>query len=150
MYIDELLEEDIPAVAQIAKGCFSSPWSVDSFLEELDNPRAVCFVAREENEIVGYLSLWTVLDEVQINSFAIKEDFRRKGYGSQLMEHAIAYAKEKKARTMTLEVRLSNEKAQKLYKKYAFTDAGIRPGFYAKPTEDALIMTKTFSEVHYL
>ena len=150
MYIDELLEEDIAAVSQIARDCFSSPWSAESFLEELDNPRATCFVARDEGDILGYLSVWKVLDEVQINSFAVRENNRRGGVGSALLEHAIAYAKDQHARTMTLEVRLSNENAQKLYKKYDFIEAGIRPGFYDKPNEDALIMTKTFSEVHYL
>lgn len=150
MHIDELLKEDIPAVCDIANSCFTSPWSPESFSEEMDNPRAVCFVARDNDKVVGYLSLWVVLDEVQINSFAVSESFRKQGIGSQLMNHAIDYAQKNHLKTMTLEVRLSNETAQKVYKKHGFLEAGVRPEFYVKPTEDALIMTKTFSEVHYL
>ena len=87
MYIDEILEEDIPAVCNIANSCFSSPWSPEGFAEEMKNPRAVCFIARENDEIVGYLSLWVVLDEVQINSFAVSEKFRGQGFGGKMLEH---------------------------------------------------------------
>ncbi len=148
--IREMTVEDVEAVAKLEKECFSDAWTEPVWKEELENPRSFTFVEEENGEIKGYLNLWVVLDEGQINRFAVDASARKQGIGSRLLKRADELAQEKGLYSLTLEARLSNETAQKVYKKAGFLEMGIRPGFYAKPEEDALIMTRSRSEVHYL
>lgn len=91
--------------------------------------------------IAGFAGIWLMVDEAHITNIAVAQECRRKGIGELLLIAAIDMAKELKANTMTLEVRVSNVPAQKLYSKYGFEKKGTRHGYYLDNKEDALIMS---------
>ena len=97
--------------------------------------------------VVGFTSVWVITDEAHITNIAVRERYRRRGIGELLLISVIGLATEQKARTVTLEVRVSNTAAQSLYTKYAFTQVGVRKGYYTDRgyhignTEDALLMS---------
>lgn len=126
-------------VSAIEKKVYTSPWSAHAFINEiLDNGFASYYVALFAEEVVGYAGIWVILDEAHITTLAVTPAWQGQGLGRQLLEHLIAEAALKGAKRMTLEVRVSNHKAQKLYKKHGFVACGVRPNYY--PDEDALIM----------
>lgn len=94
-----------------------------------------------EPRIVGAAGFWLMVDEVHITTIAVRGSHRGRGLGELLLIHAVDLATELKAQLVTLEVRVSNEVAQKLYEKYGFNKVGVRKGYYSDNGEDALIMT---------
>jgi len=141
-YLDEAyaIEED----------SFSIPWSKGELRKELSNNLARYYVAvddgdgREPEEVVGYAGLWHVVTEGHITNVAVKPERRREGIGTRLMAQLIMYAKEYEMIGLTLEVRIGNTGAQKLYTALGFKPEGIRKNFYSAPTEDAIVMWKYF------
>jgi ribosomal-protein-alanine N-acetyltransferase len=93
------------------------------------------------DRIVGYLGLWYMVDEAHIVAIATHPAYRRQGIGERLLARALELARERDIKTVTLEVRVSNEPAQRLYEKYGFRRVGLRPRYYTDNGEDALIMT---------
>ena len=133
---------DIPAVAEIEKECFSSPWSETGLINELSNEQAHFFVLETEETVAAYMGMHIVLDECYIANVAVKDRFRRKGFGKALVKNAVNSAEEKGCSFITLEVRKSNEKAISLYEKCGFENIGERRNFYSAPIENAVIMTR--------
>lgn len=126
-------------VAGIEEEVYPIPWSKNAFINEiLDNGFASYYVALADGEVVGYAGIWTIVDEAHITTLAVSAGWQSRGVGSMLLEHLMARARAKGASRMTLEVRVSNVSAQKLYKKYGFVPCGLRPNYYSD--EDALIM----------
>ncbi len=140
--ISFLQMEDIPAVAQIEKQCFSVPWSEASFRDTLKNPNALYLVAKREGVVAGYVGLYCIFEEAVINQVAVREEFRRNQIASMLLERMFEELEKKNVKSVTLEVRKSNQAAIALYESKGFVSEGIRPGFYEKPAEDAIIMWK--------
>lgn len=133
--------EDIGQIAEIEKRCFSVPWSEESLLYDMtENERAVYIVAELEGEIIGYVGIWTILDEGHINNVAVSPDYRRMHVGSVLIENMIKVTEEAGIKSHTLEVRAGNEPAKGLYAKFGFKEAGVRKGYYEDNGEDAIIM----------
>ena len=91
--------------------------------------------------IIGFAGIWMMADEAHITSIAVREKYRGQKIGELLLIALVELVVKLKARTMTLEVRVSNEIAQKLYTKYGFAHAGLRRGYYTDNREDALLMT---------
>jgi ribosomal-protein-alanine N-acetyltransferase len=141
-----MTDRDIAEIALIEKECFSTPWSEESLRSELTNDGAVFLTAKTDGEVSGYIGMHTVLDECYIANIAVKNKFRRMGIGSLLLKQAENAAREKNCSFISLEVRVSNIPAITLYEKYGYISQGERKNFYSSPTENALIMTKTFSE----
>jgi ribosomal-protein-alanine N-acetyltransferase len=112
------------------------------YLAELANTGvSYCFLARNEHgQAVGFCSFWRVLDELHINNLAVLPDLRRAGIGSMLLAFVLQKGVELGAHRATLEVRRSNEAARLLYERFGFAVAGVRPGYYSKPVEDALVL----------
>lgn len=144
--ISPMVHSHIDGVALIEKECFSTPWTKDGIESELSNENARFFVAEYMGEVAGYLGMHIVLDECYIANVAVREKFRRKGIADKLLSVGEEKAKEESCAFISLEVRVSNEKAIALYKKRGYNEVGIRKNFYSDPTENALIMTKNFSE----
>jgi ribosomal-protein-alanine N-acetyltransferase len=90
--------------------------------------------------VVGYAGLWFVLDEAHVTTIAVRPDQRGNGLGELLLIRLIELGVEAGAQRVTLEVRVSNEVAQGLYRKYTFKGEGIRRRYYSDDNEDALIM----------
>jgi ribosomal-protein-alanine N-acetyltransferase len=144
--ISPMSEEDIKAIARIEKECFADPWSEDALRSELSNENAVFLTAKSKGKVAGYIGVHTVLDESYIANVAVSSDFRRMGIASKLLGSAESAVREKGCSFISLEVRVSNSPAIKLYEKHGYISQGERKNFYSHPTENALIMTKTFSE----
>jgi ribosomal-protein-alanine N-acetyltransferase len=142
--------EDIMQVVEIEKQSFSTPWSSYAFHCELaDNEFAHYLIVTSEEspqKVLGYGGMWIILDEVHITNIAIAPQYRGQKLGEFLLAGMLALALQKKAARITLEVRASNTRAQKLYRKMGFKPAGVRPGYYADTNEDALIMWKELQE----
>lgn len=134
----------VPQVAALEKECFSSPWSEAMLEDALFDPQASFIVAEdEEGNILGYAGLHVILDEGYIDNVAVERDARRHGVASALLDVFCRFGAAKLA-FLTLEVRASNAPAITLYEKYGFQRAGLRPKYYDKPREDAVIMTREF------
>ena len=142
--VRKMTAEDVSAVAEIEKECFSSPWTRQGLLSETENPSAEFFVLEKDGDIAAYMGMHLVLDECYIANVAVKGSCRKQRLGKALVENALAVAKEKGCCFITLEVRVSNLPAISLYEKCGFEKMGERKSFYSSPTENALIMTKYF------
>lgn len=140
MKIVPMTTEDASALAKLDQLCFAVPWSEKSFREEAQNPLAGYFVAKENDEIIGYGGIWLVSGEGQITNIAVHPDFRKKGIASGILEELILFAKD--CGQIFLEVRESNSAAIRLYEKYGFKNCGIRKNFYHSPIEDGIIMIR--------
>jgi ribosomal-protein-alanine N-acetyltransferase len=97
--------------------------------------------AEAAGRIQGYAGMWLMVDEAHITTIAMRPDWRGRGLGELLLASMIEASLEAGAERVTLEVRVSNQTAQNLYRKYGFRQQGIRPRYYADDNEDAYIMT---------
>lgn len=135
--------KDVDEVWEIEKLSFRSPWSRESFVEEMQtNEKAKYVVAVLGETVVGYGGMWFIIDEAHVTNIAVHPDYRQRKIGEMIVQEMIRTAKENGINGMTLEVRVSNTAAINLYKKLGFVDYGIRKGYYADTGEDALIMWK--------
>ncbi len=132
---------DVDQVADLEKATFARPWSRDSFLREMEkNPAARYLVIEKQGRIIGYAGAWVILDESHITNIAIEESERGKGYGHALTEALMKYISNLGAAYATLEVRVSNTVAQKLYASLGFVKVGKRKRYYEDNGEDAWLM----------
>jgi ribosomal-protein-alanine N-acetyltransferase len=117
-------------------------WSRQSFNNELTNPAGSYFgaVDTQNGLIIGYSGFWLVQDEAHVTTLAVHPDYRRQKIGERLLINNIIEARKLSANWLTLEVRASNEAAQKLYYKYNFRRLGVRPKYYQDNSEDALVL----------
>ena len=145
--IREMMLSDLPQVCEIAQASFPDPWSEQVFIHELvRNPFATYWVLVEQERIFGYIGTWVVMGEGQITNFAVHEGKRGQGWGEKLLLYSMKELKKRGAEGITLEVRVSNQRAQSLYKKVGFETIGIRPKFYTVCPEDAMIMWVSLNE----
>jgi ribosomal-protein-alanine N-acetyltransferase len=134
--------EDIPDVHIIERASFPVPWPAYAFRQELATNRLARYlVVRAGDETVAYAGLWLMVDEAHVTTFAVLPGWRRLGIGSRLLRAILDLAKEIGAAVATLEVRLSNQGARRLYERFGFRPVGIRPRYYSDNGEDALKMT---------
>jgi ribosomal-protein-alanine N-acetyltransferase len=132
---------DLDDIMEVERLSFTLPWSREAFYRELtDNPYAYYIVADKDGKAIGYGGVWIVVDEAHITNIAVRPEYRGKKIGETLLKQLQNLAREKGAKTMTLEVRVSNHVAQNLYRKLGFKNGGIRKGYYTDNFEDALVM----------
>ncbi|GFI61066.1 ribosomal-protein-alanine acetyltransferase [Clostridiales bacterium] len=141
-----MTENHIDDVVAIEESCFHVPWTRADFEREIkENKMAIYFVAEDDNgKAVGYAGMWHVVNEGHITNIAVLEAYRHKGIGSMLMDSIEKKANELEMIGITLEVRISNYNAQRLYTKYGFKPEGFRKKYYTDTNEDAIIMWKYF------
>ncbi len=133
---------DLAAVQDIERASFTTPWPANAYRQELETNRlAVYLVALMGDAVVAYGGIWLMVDEAHITTFAVRPGYRRRRIGERLLLALLDLARDRMAREATLEVRLSNLPARRLYEKYGFRPVGIRPRYYSDDNEDALIMT---------
>ena len=133
------------AVAALEKLCFSAPWSENSVASELDNPLSLWLVALNGDTVVGYVGSQAVLDEADMMNIAVLPEYRRLGIAQRLVTALCDRLADNGVRSLTLEVRASNDPAKALYGKLGFAQVGRRPNYYSNPKEDALILRKEWS-----
>jgi [ribosomal protein S18]-alanine N-acetyltransferase len=135
-------DEDLEAVAALEARCFTNPWTREMLARELaQSDAAHVFVLRlGDRGVAGFCSCWIVADELHINTMAIDIEHRQRGLGTHLMRHVLLEAARRGAVRATLEVRESNEPAQRLYEALGFRVTAVRPRYYTHPEENALIL----------
>jgi len=142
LVIEPMRLEDLAVVQAIEQASFSSPWPPNAYRSELETNRLASYlVARVEGAIVAYGGMWLMVDEAHITTFAVHPLWRRQRIGERLLLAFLDLAVLRRAHEATLEVRLSNLPARRLYEKYGFRPVGLRPRYYSDDHEDALIMT---------
>ena len=138
----EMRETDVPFISRLEEETFSMPWSAASFLRMIEKEDTAYYVAEEDGNILGGCGLLMVAGEGNITNVVVAPDARRRGVATGLLTHLLAEGGRAGLTAYTLEVRVSNAAAIGLYEKMGFVSEGIRPNFYEKPTEDAMIMWK--------
>ncbi len=146
LVIRDMTEADVAAVAQLAASCFADAWSERIYRTELNNPYAITLIAEQNGDLIGYLNAGFVLDEVSVNSIAVRDVWRRCGVARTLLE-SLERRTAAFAATLLLEVRASNEAAMRLYTQFGFERVGLRKRYYHDPEEDAVLMTKFLSGI---
>ena len=140
--VEPMTLDDLDAVHAIERASFAVPWPDDAYRNEIRTNRLATYVvARLGEEIVGFAGLWIMVDEAHVTTFAVDPRWRRRGVGERMLLALLDLAVARRAREATLEVRLSNLPARKLYEKHGFRPVGIRVRYYSDNGEDALIMT---------
>jgi ribosomal-protein-alanine N-acetyltransferase len=136
-----MTEEDIDQILEVEHASFTTPWSREAFYNELHNNRFAVYIVLEENDkIIGYCGAWIVIDEAHVTNVAILPEYRGRKLGEALLQKMMSMAREMGAKSMTLEVRVTNHVAQSLYRKLGFQDGGIRKNYYSDNQEDGLVM----------
>jgi ribosomal-protein-alanine N-acetyltransferase len=130
--------DDIPAVARLEERVFPDPWSETAFHEELAAAGRRYLVAEEAGAIGGYGGLLVVGDDAHVVTLAVDSPLRGRGLGTRLLLRLAEEARRAGAAHLTLEVRVSNQPAQSLYRRFGFETVGVRRHYYRD--EDALIM----------
>jgi [ribosomal protein S18]-alanine N-acetyltransferase len=134
--------DDLPTVQAIEEASFTTPWPPHAYRSEIESNRlAQYIVARVGGQVVAYAGMWMMVDEAHVTTFAVHPRWRRQRIGERLLLTLLDLARGRRAREATLEVRLSNLAARRLYEKYGFRPVGLRPRYYSDDNEDALIMT---------
>lgn len=142
LHIREMETSDIERISQLEEETFSMPWSRDAFKEMIEKEDARYYVAELDGKVVGGCGLLLVAGEGNITNVVIDKNVRNLGIGTKLLQFMIEDGYLNGLNAFTLEVRVSNSAAIHVYKKLGFFSEGIRPNFYEKPTEDAMIMWK--------
>lgn len=134
-------EDDAAAIAEIEKECIRVPWSYESIRKDLaENKMARYFFAEYDGKSAGYVGIWNVWGEGDINNVAVLPEFRRCHIGTELIKEMLDAGRREGIAAYTLEVRAGNEPALGLYRSFGFTEEGIRKGYYQDNGEDAVIM----------
>ena len=132
---------DLPAVLRIEGQSFSTSWPANAFANEIrDNKLAHYYVGRVDDRIVAYGGIWVILEDSHITTIAVDPAYRGRRFGEVMLLKLLDEAIARGASWITLEVRESNEVAQKLYRKYGFTTVSTRRGYYSDNGENALVM----------
>ena len=139
--IEPMRLDDIPAVQEIEREIFLTPWPRNAYRREiLQNRMASYLVIRDGDELVGYAGLWKMHDEAHVTTVGVRKRDQGRGFGLALMLALIERAFSLQARWVTLEVRASNYGAMALYEKLGFKVIGRRRGYYTDDGEDAVVM----------
>jgi [ribosomal protein S18]-alanine N-acetyltransferase len=131
---------DLDSIEDIEQRSYDTPWSRSMFAGELAKPASLCLGAFEGEQLGGYLIVSRYVDAWHVMNIAVSPDFRRRGIATALLERLFELTEDRGRRGYTLEVRVSNEGAIRLYERLGFTGRGIRRGYYTDNREDALIM----------
>ena len=140
--IRKMSQNDLDAVNAIEMQAFQAPWSKQDFINELEsNPYSCIYVKEINGEAVAYVDLWIAYENAEIANIAVKKEFLHQGIASELMQFCLQKIQQSKCENFTLEVRVSNTNAIKLYEKFGFQTVSKRKKYYADG-EDAYLMVQ--------
>jgi [ribosomal protein S18]-alanine N-acetyltransferase len=133
---------DLSAIERIERASYRTPWSRSMFAGELAKPSSVSLgaVDPETGDLLGYLIISRYVDAWHVMNLAVAPGHRRRRIASSLLERLFEVTAGEDRRGYTLEVRVSNDVAIRLYEQAGFRARGIRRGYYTDNREDALIM----------
>jgi ribosomal-protein-alanine N-acetyltransferase len=141
VHVQPMRRRHVRSIMRIEQQVYPRPWSSSLFMSELalQSTRAY-FVARIGRELVGYAGLMMTLDEAHVTTIAVEPRHHRAKIGTRLLLVLLREAVARGATAITLEVRMSNEAAQDLYRRFGFGPVGVRKNYYQEVNEDALVM----------
>ena len=131
---------DLSAIESIEQRAYPTPWSRSMFASELAKPTSICLGAFEGSDLIGYVINSRYVDAWHVMNVAVDPGHQRRGVATALLEHLFASTRDDERRGYTLEVRVSNDGAIRLYERLGFEARGLRRGYYTDNREDALIM----------
>ncbi len=140
MKFEKLGAEHIREVYEIEKLSFNDPHTMSMIASSILNPACEFWLLIESEKVVGFIEFWIMYEESHIIDIAVHPEFRKKGYGQKLIEFMLEKSRMSGTKKVFLEVRPSNKDAINLYKKYGFSESGVRKKYYRD--EDAIIMKK--------
>lgn len=138
--IREMRHGDVAQVSAIEQASSATPWTRAMFTSEIGRPQSLDLVVVRSDEVLGYCMTSKQADVWHILNICVREDGRGQGLGAQLLDELFARADRRPHAGYTLEVRVSNFVAIRLYRRKGFLDYGVRPGYYSNNQEDALVM----------
>ena len=143
LLIRKMAIKDLDKVYEIEKESYAHPWDKLEFVKELKgNKFAHYFVCLLDGKIVSFLGVWIVFEEAHITNIAVSPNYRKIGLGSMLIDFSVSFAKNKNAKRIVLEVRVSNKEAINLYIRKGFRVTSIKKNYYIDNFEDAYEMIK--------
>ena len=131
---------DLPAIEAVERRSYRTPWSRTMFQGEITRPGSRCYGAFDGKTLVGYLIVSRYTDAWHIMNVAVDEPYRRRGVARLMLETLLRETSQDGTRGHTLEVRVSNHGAIRLYEELGFRPSGMRRGYYTDDREDALVM----------
>jgi ribosomal-protein-alanine N-acetyltransferase len=148
--VRRLAQRDLKAIERIERLSYPTPWSRSMFASEMAKPSSVSLGAfeAETGELLGYLVISRYVDAWHVMNVAVEPEHRRQGIALALFERLFAVTGADGRRGYTLEVRISNQAAIKLYERLGFQSRGVRRGYYTDNREDALIMWRDHGGNH--
>ncbi len=140
---DQMGQEDLKQVMLIENASFPEPWHISFFKRQLRFPKksTFCYVARLNNEVVGYVVFYIVRDEAHIMNIAVTADYRQQGVGKYLLASALSVVRRHSGKKVYLEVAVKNSAARCLYRQFGFEVCDVRKRYYSDG-EDAYVMWK--------
>lgn len=135
--IRELNIDEMEKIIEIERESFNNPWDLESYEKMTKDFKTHVFAWFEEEEVIAYGVLLDMIDVYELVKIAVKKTSREKGFGNKLLAGII----EKLSKNIFLEVRITNEKAIKLYEKNGFKKINVRKNYYKDTGEDAVIMS---------
>jgi [ribosomal protein S18]-alanine N-acetyltransferase len=141
--IREMRTGDVPQVVAIETATSATPWTRAMFMSELGRPGTIDLVADRGGDVLGYLMVSRYADVWHILNVCVREAQRGQGVAGSMLDELFRRADRRPNLGYTLEVRVSNDVAIRLYRRKGFLEHGIRPGYYSDNGEDAIIMWRS-------
>ena len=139
--VTRMKRRHLKGVMAIERQVYPRSWSPSLFLSEMSEPNNRAYlVAKMGKDVVGYGGMICYGDEAHITTIAVDPEHHRRRIGTRLMYELLGAALELGARAVSLEVRMSNWGAQRMYGRFGFRPVGVRKGYYQETGEDALVM----------
>lgn len=136
------IDDIAPALHAILTDVYSiSPWTVEQLAADMRRREVTYYLAKEGDDILGFLAVQEIADELEILQIAVRSDVQRQGIARRLLERLTPFSG-----AVFLEVRASNQPAKALYERYGFVEIGSRKGYYHSPLEDAIVMKREKDE----
>lgn len=144
-------DADLDAILEIDRLSFPEPWTREMYEAELRHPERSFIAVRKDPDgrVEGYISFWLIVDEIHVNNVAVRPGARTRGIGRQLVDFAMREGAGRGAVRVLLDVRSANATARRLYARLGFTQVAVRPGYYAHPPDDALVLTRDLRDLEW-
>lgn len=139
--ITRMRRRHLRGIMAIERQVYPRPWSPSLFVSEMTSGRSRAYlVAVDGRAVVGYAGLVSYGDEAHITTIAVDPEHQRRKIGTRLLYELIRRAQDIGAHAVSLEVRVTNWGAQRLYARFGFRPVGVRKGYYQETNEDAVVM----------
>lgn len=142
MQIRRMEEKDIMQVAALEAASFTMPWTAQAFAEQLQKEHTLYMVAEKDGRVIGVCGYIECCGDADICNVSVDSLYQNQGVATKMLTTLLEAGYTLGVEAYTLEVRAGNAAAIQVYEKLGFQSEGVRPDFYEKPKEDALIMWK--------